>query len=395
MVRRPTAAPKSKSKLRISFDPGQSTEADVVPTIAKPSRLGASVLSTSLPHHVSSAVDRPDSDRPAYSKSYLDELKGSTPTTPRDLSLYNSSAEDEPPANRALDVASKFGTSTSLASSAIPSAAEIQEKKDRRARLAKEQQATALSSTNGGSIGQNDDYVSLDAYDSDGEFKPSRLQVASYSRADQIQSAQEHTRLVPEDEDIAEGFDDFVDDSGSNRLLMSRANQRNQDTRDRESLRVLIDQAEGASLLDDDMDDDSDDSDASLKLAYNAAQTSHGTTAFGQNESAAKTRRRVEREAMRPRQPEKTTSVLTLAAALSRLREVQEQAEHGKQRAEIRKAEIERRLNEVEGEKGRIQKGLEELGKQLEETKITAREDVDGRGQNGRIDRGLDSIGGE
>lgn len=442
-MRRPTGATKSKSKLRISFDPSEATADDAIPlpVVTKPSRLAESAAAIS-----SSRANRQEQDGPVYNKSYLEELKGSTPSTPKDISLYNSSAEDTDnpttaatalttTGNRALDLAAKFGTSSALSSaSAIPSAAEIQEKKDRRARLAKEQQAAKLgltASSAGGSIGKNDDYVSLDAYDSDGEFKPSRLQVASFTKADHLQSAEEYTRLVPEDEDLAEGFDSFVEDEHNitgidsrrdgdrsrNRILMSRANpnQRQQDLRDRETLRAMIDEAEGggggtgmsqrhssdndgnASGDESDESNSSDSSDASLRHAYNAAQTSRGTAAFGHNETAAKTRRRAERDAIRPRQPEKTTSIPTLAVALGRLRELHGQAEMEKQRAEKRKAEIERRLVEVESEKGRIQQGLEELGRQLEATKLQRDEDteminVNGNG-NGRIERGLDNIG--
>ena len=345
--------------------------------------------------------DRDEPERPSYSKSYLDELKGSTPSTPKDLSLYNSSTEDELPLTtqtRALDIASKFGSSAlNPLASAIPSAAEIQEKKDRRLRLAREQQADALGSNtnkrNGGSINNNDDFVSLDAYDSDGEFKPSRLQVSAHLHNDRLENAQEYTRLIPEDEDIAEGFDQFVDDdhekiAKSGRIQMG---MKTNDAVERQRIRSMIRDAEGATDSDEDSDD-SDGSDASAEHAYIAAQTSHGV---GFSHLTKEQRRRHEKEARRPRQPEKTTPIPTLAAGLARLRELQSSSELNRARAEARKAEIVRRLESVEEEKERIQRALEELGGQLEATSgRVAAQTPNGEGSRVR-QGGLDDIGAQ
>lgn len=354
---------------------------------ASSSRLGASVLS-----RTAKTEREQEADRPSYSKSHLDELKGSTPTTPKDLSQYNSSAEDDlaviQPQTQALDIASKFGSSA-LKTSAIPSAAEIAEKKERRNRLAKEEQAAALSTQRGtGSVRNQDDFVSLDAYDSDGEFKPSRLQVSSYLRDDRIADASEYTRLVPEDEEIAEGFDDFVEDDTSknrNRINMS---MKSDPVRDRSNIKNLIDQAEGGSGSDSD-GSESENSDASAEHAYVTSQTRHGA---GFSHLSKDERRRQEKEAVRPRQPDKTTPVPTLAEGLARLRELKESAEMNRQRAELRRHEIERRLKEVEGEKSRIQSALEDLGKQLEESSKKVAEE----GRNGDamvVERGLEGLG--
>ena len=79
----------------------------------------------------------------------------------------------------------------------IPSAAEIEEAKARRARKAQEANA--------------DDFIALDDYDSDGEFRPQRMQVSKFLD----KSSAKDTRLVRDDEDIAEGFEAFVDDPES------------------------------------------------------------------------------------------------------------------------------------------------------------------------------------
>ncbi|KAK5954937.1 hypothetical protein OHC33_003616 [Knufia fluminis] len=413
VVRRPNAAPKTKSKLRMSFDPTAESTADDQPTAIppKPSGLGASALSRN-PTVTPSVSERDrDEPRPSYSKSYLDELKGSTPSTPKDLSLYNSSAEetDDLPLTKqtqSLDIASKFGTPSTTLPNTIPSASEIQEKKDRRLRLAREQQANTLGpstsniTTEGNSVSAQDDFISLDAYDSDGEFKPSRMQISTHLHNDRLANAQEYTRLVPEDEDIAEGFEAFINDDHertqkSGRILMG---MKSSDALERQRMREMIHTAEGGgSGGSDDDSDNSNGSDASASNAYMAAQTSHGV---GFSNLSKDERRRHEKEARRPRQPEKTTPIPTLAAGLARLRELQSSAEMNRERAEMRKAEIRRRLEEVEGEKGRIQRALEDLGGQLEETSkrvVAQREGENGNGNDGggrTRQGGLEDIGG-
>ena len=400
MVRRPINAPKQKSKLRISFDPGENAEGqDAIvpaPTRVKPK----------APVRAAEIEDRDRKvDRPNYSKSYLDELKGSTPSTPKDLSAQVSSAEDDDlaviqPQTQALDTASKFGTSSASGSSAIPSASEIAEKKARRERLAKESQAAALTTSgrNTGSVRNQDDFVSLDAFDSDGEFKPSRLQVSTYIKDDKAADEMEYTRLVPEDEDIAEGFEHFLEDQPAGHQSKKSANRINmsmkQDPkRERDAMRDMIEVAEGASGEESE-ESGSENSDASAEHAYMTAQTRHGA---GFSHLSKEERRRQDKEAQRPKQPEKTTPVPTLAASLGRLRELKEAAELNKTRAQTRKVEIERRLKEVEVEKTRIQSALEDLGRQLEEAnqKVTNQEQNGSNGMVTVIERGLDSIGGQ
>jgi len=183
---------------------------------------------------------------------------------------------------------------------------------------------------------------------------------------------------------------------------MSRATQRTQDARDKKTLRALIAEAEGGASLSDNSnsDNESSSSNASLEQAYNTAQTSHGTTTFGGSHNSKTHRRALEREATRPRPPEKTTPIPTLTTALTRLRDLKDQADSRRQLAETRKVEIQTRLREIETEKGRIQDGLEDLGRQLEEVRIAVVagvEDGDGRAVNGhgsgKVDRGLENIG--
>lgn len=397
VVRRPTTAPKQKSKLRISFDPADSEASESAPPHSQNAgRLGASALSRAPIHR-----DDRQQDRPNYSKNYLEELKGSTPTTPQDQSEHASLDEDVDlaliqPQTQALDIASKFGSSAATPN-AIPSAAEIAEKKARRERLAKEASASTLTIAHrgSGSVKNNDDFVSLDAYDSDGEFKPSRMQVSTYLQKDRADNELEYSRLVPEDEDIAEGFEQFVEDDAApglqskknkNRINMS---MRSDPNADRDAIRRMIQIAEGGGEGSDESDEDSEASDASAEHAYMNAQTRHGA---GFSHLSKEERRRQEKEARRPRQPEKTTPIPTLAAGVARLRELREQALMRKQSSEKRKQEILRRLEEIQGEKGRIQSALDDLGKQLEAADEKVAEQKNERG-NGVVHRGLDSLG--
>lgn len=374
VVRKPLSGIKNKSKLR--------TSQVSTPTIQTPK-----IQST----NVTPEPDSRPSDQPVSIPSAVVNIQYDSHVAPETSALQ--------PQNLTIDIASKFGPSASTTPSGILNPTQIAERKARRARLAKESQAALLSSdNNNNSISKNSDFISLDAYDSDGEFKPSRMQISTYLRDDNVAASKEFTRLVPEDEDIAEGFESFVEadnSGGPNRLNMS---MKINEAREREAIRTLIDRAEGHSIKDNDSDashahseDDSEassDSDASQTAAYTTAQTIHGTSL---SHLSSAQRRQLTRDTVRPRAPEKATAIPSLAAGLARLRDLQGQAEAGKLRAEVRIGEIDKRLQEVEGEKERIQKGLEEVGRELEAVSVNGNgTDEMGKGSG----RGLDDIGG-
>lgn len=354
----------------MSFNPGEDAEMpkrgtaagdDDEPTPSpRPSRLGLSNAAQSILNRGEGQdhdrVRDKDGERPTYSKAYLDELRNSTPTTPRDLSTRASPSLDlvdtSVASNTALDLESKFGKTTlssSTSSSHIPSAAEIREKKERRARLAKEQAANAATSTgdNGGA-----DFISLEDYDSDGEFKPRRMQVGMYSAAP---PREKDTRLIHDDEDIAEGFDEFVDDPG--RVALSRKGQRNQTLREREAMRALIDEAEGSAASSDEGGDS--DSDYERHRHYETAQTHRGMD--GLSSHATHTR-----QANRPRQPRETTAIPKLSAGLTRLRDMVSHLEFERARIEKRRADIARERTDIKQSQAHIQTSLEEAGQELE-----------------------------
>lgn len=166
--------------------------------------------------------------RPSYSKDYLEELKKSTPSTPRDLIPLGGEEEEE---SRAIDIASKFGPSATLTSvepvSLIPTAAEIQEKKARRARLAKEQQAAG------------DDEEEPWASDDSDAFRTMRNEISLRPKEKYAE-----TRLVRDDEDMAEGFEEYVEDGN---ISLGRKAEREAERRRRAEMADMINQAERGS----------------------------------------------------------------------------------------------------------------------------------------------------
>jgi len=176
-----------------------------------------------------------DEDQPKYTKEYLEDLANSTPNTPQDRSV----AADED-ANMSFDISEVEGAvvvnveelATSNEPTRVLSEVEIREKKERRARLAREE--------------QEEEFISLDDHDS---------------------AREKQTRLVREDEDLGEGFDEFVEDGG---IALGRKAEREARKRRRQEMASLISQAEGNS------EDESDESDAERRAAFEAAQTRAG-----------------------------------------------------------------------------------------------------------------------
>lgn len=380
VVRRPQPnAPKAKSKLRVSFNPGEGDDSGTgastpaensIPRSTKPpSRLGLS----SAAQDILSRRDQEEREegRSRYNKAYLDELRNSTPSTPRDLSSSRDSPSldlVQPSTNLELDLESKFGKSalaSSSSSSRIPSAAEIKEKKDRRARRAKEQAANAYqdaSSTSG--VGAGADFISLEDYDSDGEFRPQRMQVGSYLAP----AREKDTRLIHEDEDIAEGFDEYVEDAG--RVTLSRKGMKEQSRQDREAIRSMINAAErggggvgSGSDTDKDADDNSaasaSDSDYERRRAYDLAQTHHGMDGLRSHSSTT-------RHLTRPRQPRETSTVPKLSVGLTRLRDMVSALELERAKILKRQADLHRERVDIKASQEHIQKSLEEAGQELE-----------------------------
>ncbi|EKD18437.1 hypothetical protein MBM_03430 [Drepanopeziza brunnea f. sp. 'multigermtubi' MB_m1] len=218
-----------------------------------------------------------DEERPTYSKDYLEELKSSTPSTPKDLlALHATAVHEEGLHASELEGAIIVDTEDKFASpSFIPSEAEIREKKERRARMAQEK-----------------DFISFN--DDDGQH---RQEISLLPRKPKGES-----RLVREDEDLGEGFDEFVDDG---RISLGKKQEREARKRQRKEMADMIHQAEGSS------DEGSDDSEAERRAAYEIAQTRAGMDGLHKNEESA--------EVGAAQIPSKITPLPALSECLERL----------------------------------------------------------------------------
>lgn len=281
--------------------------------------LAASISSEHLPIR-SSQTD----DRPSYSKDYLEELRISTPSTPKDLA---SLSPDEDDTSKALDIAAKFGTEVVRREEGlIPTEAEIREKKVRRARLAKEQE-----------------FISLD--DGDGSNEISLLP----------RKQKAETRLVREDEDLGEGFDEFVEDG---RISLGKKAEREQKRRHRAEMQDMINEAEGTS------DEDSDDSEAERKGAYEAAQTRAGMDGLHKGDH--------QQRPTRPRTPPRITPLPNLASCLERLQAALSAVEYNKMQNVKKMEDLQHQKAQIAAREVEIQQLLKDAGATYEKLRAEA-----------------------
>ena len=264
-----------------------------------------------------------DEDRPSYSKDYLSELRNSTPTTPQTLSAETSDNEASlgelvtAPEETSRQVARPINLS---GAAVIPTDAEIREKKERRARLAKEQE-----------------YISLD--DGDDENQMSLLPRKTVPA----------TRNVRDDEDFAEGFDEYVEDGG---IALGKKAEATQRKKARAEMKGMIEAAVESS--------DEDDSEAERNRAYDEAQTRAGMDGLVRQDA----------DSSRARVPTTITPIPRLPAVIERLRGLLREKEAkkamlSKQMEALQKEKAEIAVREVE-----IQSLITETGKKYEQLQI-------------------------
>ncbi|KAI9842373.1 MAG: hypothetical protein M1837_007293 [Sclerophora amabilis] len=339
-----SSKPKRKSALRLSFGPGEaetgqdSEGSSEVFTPKKSSLSRKAIEKNAVRKSIAPSLSTErlpirggiSEDRPSYSRDYLQELKTSTPSTPKDIkSLSADEGDDED----SLGIVSKFGTQGNSPDNAIiPSEAEIREKKQRRARLAKEQEYIGLS----GSEDESDENEDRDL---------TQLPRKKWGE----------TRLVREDEDLGEGFDEFVDDGT---VTLGKKAEKEQSKRRRQEMQEMIEVAEGTSG-----NDDSDDSDAERKREYEAAQTRAGTYGL---------RKDTQRSTSRPRTPPKISPLPNLNSTLQRLQEALAKAEYSKMQKVKRMEDLVREKGEIEAREVEIQRLLKEAGENYEKLRIQA-----------------------
>ncbi|KAI1082104.1 nineteen complex-related protein 2-domain-containing protein [Whalleya microplaca] len=292
-----------------------------------------------------------DDGRPRYSKEYLSELQSSTPNTPRDLSKLHLASDDDEMALDPSELEGAMIVDTAPASApthtAVLTEAEIQEKKARRARLAQQhgsRDTEDFISLSDDERGAGDSYLSV----------LSRQSQSQYQLHTKSKSKSEGTRLVREDEDLGEGFDEFVEDSG---LSLGRKAEREARRRQRAEMASLITTAEGGSGPSG--DDASDDSEAERRAAYERAQTRAGMDGLAAERAQQQRRLRHLHESAAPPRitPLPDLSVL-VAAFKARMRDKEEEMV----RLRARIAELKEEREGVLRREPEVQRLLDEAG---------------------------------
>ncbi|CAK1363132.1 hypothetical protein CB0940_04752 [Cercospora beticola] len=365
-VKRPVFKPRKSSALRKSLGPTSVEEDDADDgTVVTPKRSGlsrvaiqrnASKRSSLLASQLPRRSPEPDDDRPSYSADALRELKDSTPSTPKQLSTVEGLATG----TQALDLSSKFGDSlarhdqSSTGASAIPSAAEIAEKKARRARLAKEEAA---------------EYISLDPDDPNLDDEDLDENVMRDDRGRLVLKPKDkyglsESRLVHEDEDIMENFDEFTEDG---KISLGRRAEAEAARKRKEDMAAQIAEAEGAS------DNDSDDSERARTDAFVANQTRHGTYAQNATDDDA--------TSPRPKTPPIVTPLPSLDSMIERLRAQLSEMQTSRMRNLQEMEALQREKINLAEQEVRIQRSLKETAEKFEA--LRKEKGVEGSGQSG------------
>ncbi|KAF2485369.1 nineteen complex-related protein 2-domain-containing protein [Neohortaea acidophila] len=357
---KPSTKARKGTPLRASFNPDDADDEQTGPAGIRPpkrsnlSRLAiqrnASQRSSLLPSNLPTRSADEDEDRPSYNAASLQELKESTPSTPRDLTTDASMSDVDEMASgtQALDITSKFGTSLSRYQqpSAIPSAAEIAEKKARRARLAKEQAA--------------EEYISLDPDDPDldneDEDDPNVMR-DDYGRLvlkpkDKYNEAE--SRLTHDDEDMMENFDEFTEADG--KIVMGRKAEAEAAKRRKADMAAQIAAAEGGAAS----DSDSDASERARNEAFEAAQTRHGT--YGSKSTSADPYADV-----RPKTPPVISPLPTLDGVIERLRKQVAELQSGRMQRLQEMEALQREKIRLGEEEIRIQRALRETAEKFQQ----------------------------
>ncbi|EAQ93864.1 hypothetical protein CHGG_02099 [Chaetomium globosum CBS 148.51] len=241
VVIRPALGRSSSTKVkrrpassRLSFGPGEGaadkadddTGGAVVKPFTSKKPLGQRLLenntlrkSASLQNLAGSLPMRfgAQEEGPKYSKEYLEELQSSTPNTPQNLASLQIHDEDE----MELD----------------------------------------QSELEGALVVRKQIFISSDDDGSDNEEPQSGRVTIDFPKK------KKDSRLIADDEDLGEGYDEFVSDGG---LALGKKAERDAARRHRKEMADLIQAAEDGS------DAESDDSEAERRAAYEAAQRRAG-----------------------------------------------------------------------------------------------------------------------
>jgi hypothetical protein len=293
-----------------------------------------------------------DDDRPKYSKEYLEELQSSTPNTPQRPSTLPPGDSDLMDLDASeLEGAVVVDTSdfNQPQPTAILSEVEIREKKERRQRLALEK-----------------DFLSVE--DDEDPFGRKK---------------KDDTRLIAEDEDLGEGFDNYVEDGG---LSLGRRAEKERRKQDRKQMEELITAAEGHTS------DSSSDSDAERRIAYEAAQTRAGM------DGLKKPRKDPSQDLLQA--PPKISPLPSLTECLARLQTTLKGMGEEMKGKQNRVEKLKNEREEIVKREGEVQALLDETGRKYQEAMGQGKV-VDGKGPdilaNAPVEmvgaRGLETLG--
>lgn len=298
-------------------------------------------------------MEEEEDDRPRYSKEYLAELQSSTPNTPQDVtSLVVDPDEMELDASElegAMIVDSPTAAPPIKTETTILTEAEIREKKERRARLAQEQ-----------------GFLSMEDEDDSIRLRPKK----------------EDTRLKADDEELGEGFDDYVEDGG---LSLGKRAERERKKQERQKMAELIHNAEGNDS------DSSADSDAERRIAFESAQTRAGMDGLKKP--------RKDPHSNLAQVPPKITPLPVLSECIARLQASLRAMEEDVQSKTRRVHQLQGERQEIIKREGEVQALLDETGKKYQEAmgkgKIENGTAVDGSAGSLELagQRGLESLG--
>lgn len=310
----------------------------------------------------------PTTERPSYSKEYLEELKSNTPTKPIDvleegedymildddvMAVVDSSL---PPSNN-QGTLTKFGDAAPEGTTGILDEGLVRVLKARRAEKATRTKAG--------------DFISLSGDDSD-----------NGSNEILLKSKKKKSRLQRPDDAL---FDDeemekYVEDERI--VLGGKSAQREQDRRRREGIRDAINEAEGVAS---DEDADSDVSKDSLAKEWERDQIRKGAFSSNTPGSAASDLE------MLARQPPNVTPLPSLKDAMKRL-------EDNLAAMEFRRAQTVRMVEVLQSEKKEIgereamvQERLRKAGDEYERLRVEL--GMGGGDGEGVVSRGLESFG--
>ncbi|KAK0631266.1 nineteen complex-related protein 2-domain-containing protein [Immersiella caudata] len=384
-----TKQKKRSSTARLSFGPDNSSRNDEdAPEAATPKKsFGHRALQNNALRKSASLQNLRDlptrfgneEDRPRYSKEYLQELQSSTPNTPqkdssRNITDYGDEMDIDPSElEGALIVPSAdlSRRSPSTQAQEPPSAAhiltesEIRERKERRARLA-----------------QQSDFLSLSASDTEEPPQSNRIALS-------LKPKKAPSRLIAEDEDLGEGYDEFVSDGG---LALGRNASLEASRRHRQEIADLINAAEAPS------DDSLSDSEAERRAAYEAAQRRAGMDGLQRHDDNDDTDAQ---DSVIPRMK----PLPDVNEVMARMRSLVQELEDEVTRKQNKIAELEKEKEEIAAREKEVQEVLNQAGTKYQAlvrsagdmsklvTQSPLRPLPPGMGGDLPVERGLESLG--